>query len=181
MSDFAKLHATIFETAKRNLKESGNLAPTGILCRERDKGIHTIPFQWEDGEGKFRTISAFGATARMTEADYAYLVLDACIGSMEDQERGIMPVEKPLDDRREVIIVIGFDIAQGIEHQARIVEYRRSGSDRKTIAYLPQEKFDKSHSFDGEMVKWFREGHRLAGDIGLALKRQPKEPDAPAA
>jgi hypothetical protein len=201
MSDFAKLHASVFEAAKANLKRSGNLAPVGILCREDTKAINTIAFQWQSNEEKARNMAAFGATVYLTKSDYAFAVLDACMGTMEEHERGIKPIEKPMDDRREIVVVIGFEMGAVITHTARAVEYRRSGSDQKTIGFKDSIKTDDLHAFDGDMVRWFNDGYKMAkwnsehpeADILVCehgrrkgapcphCLGQPKAPDGPAA
>lgn len=171
MSDFAKLHAAIFESAKRNLKRDGFLQSVGILCTEKTHAVDTVSFQWKTDEEKAQNLAAFGAMVYLKKADYAYAVLDASIGTMEDFEKGVAPIEKPLDDRREIIIVIGFEIHPTITHAARVVEYRRSGSDMKTITFreTPPMKGGKNE-FNGNTVHWFKEGYAIAGSNAMRME-----------
>lgn len=200
MSDFAKLHTSILEAAKENLKRAGNLAPVGILCNEKTRAISTIPFQWQTDNERAKNIAALGATAFLTGADYVFIVHDMFIGGVEDVERGIRLSEKPMDDRREGAFVMGVEMGDVFSHTPRIAEYRRSGPDQKTITFLEEKKFDTRTDFTEDIPRWFMDGYKMAksnaenpeeeslvcehgrrkGAPCLKCLNQPKAPDGPA-
>lgn len=186
MSDFEKIHANILQTAMRRLKDGGELLPVGILCIEKTRSINTVPMPWQNDADKRKMVTAMGMTAHLTHADYCFIVSDACIaeGSVEDYEAGKLdrPTERPLDDRREVVIVWGVHITDAMRINIRITEYRRSGPKRDQIRFLPEAFKEKPAGFGGEFVDFFKTGFELAqgiDDLGQRPKRQA--PDGPAA
>lgn len=168
---------TIHNTTKR-LIERGNFNPQFIFigCGGEPVFYH---LDFSSQVHKRASIQMAAARAVWIDAAFAFLVSDVALGNAEQYAKGIMPIKVPLDDRREAAQILGWELDR-MRLTVQLSEYRRSGSDRKTVTFIESELSKKAVSgengcyYRGDVVQWFEDAYKVA----LAVKAfLPKRPD----
>lgn len=129
------------------------------------------PLDFSSQESKMNGISFAALQALAANCIMAFFVADIAIGTPEQRAKGFMPTEVPLDDRREAIMSIGWVLGSQPKSAHLMAEYKRMGSDMKTIQFIESpmngRRWDKENGFEagGDVKRWFEDAYHKSAAL----------------